>query len=87
VDDGTAHAFGRVEGKLDRVADRIDGLAQKVAEHGVRLTHVEGQVGELKSAATADQRHGITVRGSILVGLTTVVASGAVTSLVNLFTR
>ena len=87
MDDGTAHAFGRVEGKLDRVADRLDAVGQKVAEHGVRLDHVEGQVGELKSARTADQRHGITVRGSILVGLTTVVASGLVTTLVNAFVK
>lgn len=82
MDDGTAHAFGRVEGKLDRLFDEVSSQGRTLAEHGVRLAHVEGEVGELKTRNNVDDRHGITVRGSILVGLCTVVASGAITSLV-----
>lgn len=82
MDDGTAHAFGRVEGKLDRLFDEVSSQGRTLAKHGVRLDHVEEDVEDLKTRNNADDRHGITVRGSIFVGICTVVASGLVTSLV-----
>lgn len=85
MDDGTAHAFGRVEAKLDQVfalqSSQGSEIAALRAEHGVRLDHVESDVGELKTRNNVEDRHGISVRGSIFVGLCTVLASGVVTSL------
>lgn len=110
MDDALSHAFGRVEGKLDRLFDEVSTQGRTLAEHGIRLAHVEGDVEELKTRNNtaehgvrlahvedeveglktrnnADDRHGITLRGSILVGLCTVLASGAVTSLVAVFIK
>lgn len=87
MDDGTAHAFGRVEGKLDRMFDELSTHGRELAELRVRVGHVEDDVVELKTARNADQRHGITLRGSILVGLTTVVTSGGLTALMSALIR
>ncbi|GLY55177.1 hypothetical protein [Lentzea sp. NBRC 102530] len=91
MDEATARAFGRVEAKLDQVfalqSAQGSEIAALRAEHGVRLDHVESDVGELKTRNTADDRHGISVRGSIFVGLCTVLASGLVTTLVALFVK
>lgn len=87
MDDGTAHAFGRIEGKLDRLFDEVSSQGRTLAEHGIRLAHVEDDVEDLKTRNTADDRHGITVRGSIFVGLCTVVASGILTSLVTVLVK
>lgn len=75
MDDGTAHAFGRIEGKLDRLFDEVSAQGRQLAEHGVRLDHVEGDVDELKKHRTTDQRQGVSFRAALLVGLCTAAAS------------
>lgn len=87
MDDAVAIVLGRIEGKVDQLFTEMSAQGRQLAEHGVRLTHVEDEVDELKVRNQADDRHGITVRGSILVGLCTVVASGAVTSLVTVLVK
>lgn len=87
MDDGTAHAFGRVEGKLDRLADRLDGIGQKVAEHGVRLDHVEDDVEELKNHRTADQRQGVSFRAALTASLITAAVSISGSAAVALFIK
>jgi hypothetical protein len=87
VDDGTAHAFGRVEGQLDRVLTELSGFGRELSEHGVRLDHVEDDVEELKSHRTADQRQGVTFRAALTASLITAAVSISGSAAVALFVK
>jgi hypothetical protein len=82
MDSGTAHVLGRMESTLDRIDGRLDTHTEKIVEHGVRLTRVESDVGELKATNVHEQRQGMTVRGAITVALCGALASGAISVLI-----
>lgn len=87
MDDGTARAFGRVEAQLDQVLTEVSRIGREIAKHDVRLDHVEERVDDLESARNTDQRHGSSLRGAVLVSMTGVLASGVVTTLINVFVK
>jgi hypothetical protein len=87
VDDGTARAFGRVEAQLDQVLTEVSRIGRDLAKHEVRLDHVEERVDALESARSTDHRQAGSVRAAVLVSLTGVLASGVVTTLINVFAK
>lgn len=87
MDDGTARAFGRVEAQLDQVLTEVSRIGREIAKHDVRLDHVEERVDDLESARNTDHRQAGSIRAAVLVSLTGVLASGIVTTLINVFVK
>lgn len=87
MDNGISHAFGRLEGMLSQIRDKLDRNAEEIARHGVRLDRVEADVTGLKAENTAEQTRGMSVRAAITVALCGALASGLIGLLIQLLTR
>lgn len=87
MDDGTAHAFGRVEGQLDRVLTELSGFGRELSEHGVRLDHVEDEVDELRNHRNEDKRQGVSFRAALTASLITAAVSISGSAAVALFIK
>ena len=84
MDEGIARSFARIEFQLDQLGIKMDRYGERIAEHAVRLGHVEDDVKELQAAKTADVRQGMTLRAGITVALFGATTSGLVSFLVTL---
>ncbi|AIG81243.1 Putative membrane protein (plasmid) [Amycolatopsis japonica] len=90
-----AHSLGRVEAKLDGIADNLNShklaTTASLAEHGVRLDRVETDVGRIQTDLNSDTRDKTksisTGRQMFWVAIAGAVASGAVGLIIQLATR
>jgi hypothetical protein len=87
MDPSTANQLGRIEGKLDQIVDRITEQGQEIARHDVRIQHVESHVEKLQAAEVVEQRQGVSFRATLTVAAVTVLSSGGISFLVNVFNR
>lgn len=56
IEKNSSTAHTRIEGKLDRINDRIDSLTEKVKVQNGRVGRLENQVGELQIQARIAER-------------------------------
>jgi hypothetical protein len=49
--------FARLDNKLDRIEDKLDGHGETLAEHGVRLDRVEDDIKILHDTNQESERH------------------------------
>lgn len=66
--------FGRIDGKIDQLGDKMGHLTETVGRHDERIRNVEQDTEELKSARISDQHQKSTDRGGVRAAV-----SGAVT--------
>lgn len=87
MDESVARSFGRIEAQLDQVLVQVGRYGERLAEHGVRLGHVEAAVEELKRSKGEDVRQGMTLRTGLTVAAFSVMSSGLVGWLVPIITK
>ncbi len=84
MDEFAARSFGRIEAQLDQVLGKLDRHGERLAEHGVRLAHVEADVEELKTVNHDGVRQGMTFRTGLSVALLGAGTSGVIGLVLNL---
>lgn len=73
------HTLGRMDAKLDTIDTKIDGHAERLAVHDVRITQVENGQEKIRADLAGGQQHKATGRQLLTASLAS-GASGAVLS-------
>lgn len=81
ADENIANAsywFGRIEGKIDKLDEKLDHVAETVGRHDERIRSVEKRVEDLESVRTDDQNQKSSHWGALRAGLLSAVVSGLI---------
>lgn len=81
-----AHMIGRLDAKVDRIADRIEVHGEKIAKLEVRVDRHDEDLTEVRATEKVDQQHGITGRQMIAAAVVTVLGGGLMTLVITLLT-
>lgn len=68
--------FGRLEGKLDKMDEKLDHQGETLAGHGERIVAVERDIRDLKQARANDDTGNTTVRAAVVGGVTSALVGG-----------
>ncbi|RSD22015.1 hypothetical protein [Amycolatopsis eburnea] len=74
----TNYLLGRIDGKIDRLDEKLDSQGQTLAGHAERLVAVERDVRDLKTARASDQQQRDGGMSAMKVAIVAAVTSGLI---------
>ncbi|MFC0438747.1 hypothetical protein [Kutzneria buriramensis] len=83
---GVEHAFGRVEAKLDAIANQVGGHGETLAKHDVRIGQTEADIRGIKAGLVGEQGHQRNGRQMLMASLASAGAGSFLTWLITALT-